>query len=177
MRMGLQFRTVERRTRSDVLSGTFGRRPSPNLWMTSVTYWRSSVPARESSSVHEEHPGASTASSTFDCRAVRYATCRRAGRRPAAGASSAAAIPPPPSRRPESLEQPARARLSLAFPAALHPRPRRAAPRRQDHPLPLLRASPQPRQPQGRSQPLLRGPRLAAALAPARPRACQHPHW
>ena len=54
MRMGLQFRTVERRTRSDVLSGTFGRRPSPNLRMTSVTYWRSSVPARKSSSVHEE---------------------------------------------------------------------------------------------------------------------------
>ena len=175
MRMGLQFRTVERRTRSDVLSGTFGRRPSPNLWMTSVTYWRSSVPARESSSVHEEHPGASTASSTFDCRAARYATCRRAGRRPAAGASSAAAIPPRPARRP-SLELPARARLPLALPAALHPRPRRAALRRQDHPLPLLRASPQPRQPQG-SQPLLRGPRLAAALAPARPRAYQHPHW
>ena len=168
MRMGLQFRTVERRTRSDVLSGTFGRRPSPNLWMTSVTYWRSSVPARESSSVDGVL--------TFDCRAARYATCRRAGRRPAAGASSAAAIPPRPARRPESLELAARARLPLVFPAALHPRPRRAAPRRQDHPLPLLRASSQPRQPQG-PQSLLRGPRLAAALAPARPRAYQHPHW
>ena len=52
---------------------------------------------------------------TFDCRAARYATCRRAGRRPAAGASSAAAIPPPPARRPESLEQPARARQSNVF--------------------------------------------------------------